>query len=310
MGSEASVQASKWALLLTPSVASGFRRRRVRVKQPLLRRRSDSRPIASSPRRFPTGNASTPGMPGPAPLLSPGAYDAEELLRHRARSASSGSQAEAAEEWTRTGGTFARVSTVRAREAAAAAASAAAAAAETRKEGGGQSASFSAGESSNPVSPPDSPRSLFARTKGIGVEGALGYFDTDAEDSGAESGSNSPVVMRSTGRRGLKSDKLGFTPMEGTAATKQQAAVAADLEDQNVLNVSLSGTAAEGSSRGSGATSPYSFVGGSNERSPTFGADSNSSWIGVEAAPALDKDAFMAAAADLEPFHSASSSAQ
>lgn len=238
------------------------------------------------------------------------------------------SQAEAAEEWTRTGGNFARVSTVRAREAAAVAAAAAAA-----KQAGTGPAGFERGpegqsgpitpadDRSSTVSPPDSPRSLFARAKGVGVEGALGYFDTDAEDSGAESGSNSPVITRGTGRRGLKSDKFTFTPMaeRTTHSTfkdhQQQAAsptaLSSNIDNPNMLNVSLTGATAgaEESSRGSGATSPYSFIGGSSERSPTFGADSNSSWVGVEATSSMETDPLTAAAADLEPFQVANKDA-
>ncbi|KAL9935481.1 hypothetical protein V8E36_005829 [Tilletia maclaganii] len=200
-----------------------------------------------------------PGEAGGAPLLTPGAYDAAVLLRHRARSrsASGTESADAEAEWARTGGSFARVSAVREaasrakREAealgippltlpsvaagakegggaafmppsgacsptdligstsrggsgggdyieAGAAAAAAAAAARAGARGGAGSVANSPGAShANLLSPPASPRTRFfqLRIPGvIGQEGALGMHDlTDFEDSGAESGTSSPV---------------------------------------------------------------------------------------------------------------------
>ncbi|UZJ56197.1 hypothetical protein CBS101457_005517 [Exobasidium rhododendri] len=140
-----------------------------------------------------------------APVLTPGAYDADALLLHRQRSASAAS-ADAIQEWARTGGTFARVSNVRARAAA-----------------------HASGEADlglnvpDLVSAPDSPKAGFGRASGVGVEGALGYFDTDAEDSGAESGLNSPEVGRKALRKGLGGGALGFTPVSSEGAATRGA---------------------------------------------------------------------------------------
>lgn len=139
-----------------------------------------------------------------APVLTPGAYDADALLRHRERSASAAS-AEAIEEWKRTGGNFARVSTIQARKT-----------------------TLSTNTPTSPnsltvpdaISPPDSPRDEFNRVQGVGVEGALGYIDTDAEDSGMESERNSPELGRKSfgsTRRGLSGSALEFTPVSSEA---------------------------------------------------------------------------------------------
>lgn len=113
----------------------------------------------------------------PAPLLSPGAYDAETLLRHRARSASSAS-VEAIMEWQRTGGSFARVSEVR----------------------------IAASEAVTSDEEPKLPK--LARAN-IGVDGPLGLSESEAEDSGTDSREGSPPIMR----KGLKSSQLHFTPV-------------------------------------------------------------------------------------------------
>lgn len=130
------------------------------------------------------------GYFSPAPLLAPGAYDADALLRHRARSTSSASF-EALEEWQRTGGSFARVSEVR-------------------------MAASSASGASSPEG--DGARSPSARAS-VGVDGPLGLSESDAEDSGAESGSQSPEIGWRQ-RQGLKHSMLNFTPME--TGKKQQ----------------------------------------------------------------------------------------
>ncbi|KAE8234424.1 hypothetical protein CF326_g530 [Tilletia indica] len=154
-----------------------------------------------------------PGEAGGAPLLTPGAYDAAMLLRHRARSRStSGTEsADAEAEWARTGGSFARVSAVR--EAAKRAQD------EAQSQGippltllpmtptseqppaissSTAQPAISPGPShASLVSPPASPRTRFFRLRlpgVIGQEGALGMGDlTDFDDSGPESGTSSPV---------------------------------------------------------------------------------------------------------------------
>lgn len=157
-----------------------------------------------------------------APLLTPGAYDADALLQHRQRSASAAS-AEAVQEWARTGGTFARVSSVRAsREAELAAA---------QNSVGTESALHA----SDLVSPPESPRNVFGRASGIGVEGALGYFDTDAEDSGAESGRNSPEVGRKSNRKGFGGGALGFTPVSTTQGSTMNKSLGLSVGSSNIL---------------------------------------------------------------------------
>ncbi|CAD6885965.1 unnamed protein product [Tilletia controversa] len=158
-----------------------------------------------------------PGEAGGAPLLTPGAYDAEMLLRHRARSRStSGTEsADAEAEWARTGGSFARVSAVR--EAAKRARDEAVSQGVTPLSLGpitptsemppslpssGTTAAGGTATSPGPthaslVSPPASPRTRFFRLRlpgVIGQEGPLGMADlTDFEDSGPESGASSPV---------------------------------------------------------------------------------------------------------------------
>lgn len=137
-----------------------------------------------------SNNANAQGLRSQgAPLLTPGAYDAQALLRHRARSASSAS-AEAIDEWQRTGGSFARVSHVR------------------------QAAS----EATTPEAElsEDGARSPSIRQASVGFEGPLGLSESEAEDSGTESGQSSPVLSMSSGgrRQGLKSSKLHFTPLD------------------------------------------------------------------------------------------------
>lgn len=181
----------------------GFRRRRVRVKQQIQETRRNKSTQTSLPPPLTASNLAisnerqpeSPSLQIRAPLLTPGAYDAETLLRHRARSIS-GESVEAEEEWIRTGGRFARVSTVRASQEAAAAA---------------------IGTPEIPIEERSSvsinPLPRFNFLTDVGVEGALGYSDTDADDSGAESGRNSPEIQRKPWRRGLTSSSLGFTPV-------------------------------------------------------------------------------------------------
>lgn len=197
-----------------------------------------------------------------APVLTPGTYDADTLLRHRARSASA-SSAEAIQEWTRTGGTFARVSNVRASKEAASNASP-------------SSSTLTAHEMQ---SPPDSPRNAFGRAGGVGVEGALGYFDTDAEDSGVESGRSSPEVGRKGPRRGLGGGAFGFTPVSSEAAPPKRSLG---------LEVPLPAT--------SDTAEPY-------DRSPRSNDSVTSSWIRLDESSNEDGEAAVhaAMAADLEP---------
>lgn len=168
----------------------GLRRRKLRVKT------SNSDPSQKPSSRY-HGNlrlspaqmrkSQATGYFNPAPLLTPGAYDADALLRHRARSTSSASF-EALEEWQRTGGSFARVSEVR------------------------MAASSASGASSPDEGGPRRSPSPKARAS-IGVDGPLGLAESDAEDSGAESGPGSPDVSWRQ-RQGLKHSMLNFTPVE------------------------------------------------------------------------------------------------
>jgi hypothetical protein len=169
-------------------------------------RRSDEAPM-KVPMPGTNNTAPAPGASptsGRAPVLTPGAYDADTLLRHRARSASAAS-ADAEEEWLRTGGQFARVSAVRA---------AALASGASTPDGSG---------ARSPLDSPGAARASLARASGVGVEGALGYFDTDAEESGTESGRASPVASfgRAGGPRAKRAGSgfgaLGFTPVSQTA---------------------------------------------------------------------------------------------
>lgn len=177
----------------------GFRRRRVRVKEIRektgdLADKSQLPPPLTASNLAASHGAESPSLQVRAPLLTPGAYDADTLLRHRARSIS-GESAEAEEEWIRTGGRFARVSTVRASQEAAAAAK-----------------DITTPTNLSPL-PKFNYRHELARASDVGVDGALGYSDTDADDSGAESGRNSPEIQRKPWRRGLTSSSLGFTPV-------------------------------------------------------------------------------------------------
>ncbi|CAO1632187.1 unnamed protein product [Parajaminaea phylloscopi] len=158
----------------------GLRRRKVRVKR--TTDRQEHRGLRLSPAQM-----QNRGAPAPAPLLSPGAYDAEALLRHRARSASAASL-EAILEWQRTGGSFARVSEVR----------------QAAGSGGGVG-----GGGGGAVTPDEEPKSPVLARANVGVDGPLGLSESEAEDSGTESREGSPPVMR----KGLKSSRLTLTPM-------------------------------------------------------------------------------------------------
>ncbi|KDN41532.1 hypothetical protein K437DRAFT_173061 [Tilletiaria anomala UBC 951] len=200
----------------------GLRKRRVRVKVG----RSLSR---SSSQRLRLGVNNTAFASSPAPLLSPGTYDAETLLRHRARTASD-ARLEADELWARTGGSFARVQ---------AAASNTPGIEGTEKEHAAASGA-SSGVDSGMISQLDTsllPKGLsngmgsdgeeeyeeeiddsrdsFGMVSGIGVEGPLGFSDTDAESDAGESPTHSRRSSRdASSRRGQGAfGGLKFTPM-------------------------------------------------------------------------------------------------
>ena len=235
---------------------SGFNRQRVRVKTKVRSQRLQ--PPPGIKRKEST-----------LPVLTPGAYDADTLLRHRERSASAAS-AEALEEWARTGGQFARVSSVLAKKSAAASTAGA--------------AGPTSGTTLNVpdlLSPPDSPRSTFGRMEGVGVEGALGYFDTDAEDSGVESGQNSPEIGRRGSRKGLSGSALGFTPVSPEMHPSAKKALGLHVP-----------------------TVTTSYSADSDDRSPKSTDSATSSWIRLEESSAPDEEGAAiaeAAAADLEP---------
>jgi ribosomal protein L14E/L6E/L27E len=237
-------------------ILAGFNRRRVRVKAKVPSQKNSKKPGRAK-------TAATTSGYSAAPVLTPGAYDADTLLRHRERSASAAS-AEAIQEWTRTGGHFARVSTVQA-----------------SKKAGRASSALSPGTASDVLSPPESPRDSYGRVQGVGVEGALlGYFDTDAEDSGLESGQSSPEIGRrgsSGSRRGLSGSALGFTPVSNDASKGLR------LEVPNSVSTAIPADA---------------------DRSPKSNDSVTSSWIRLEESSNegnSEAAARAAAAADLEP---------
>ena len=190
-----------------------------------------------------------------APLLSPGTYDADTLLKHRARSAS-GASLQADELWRRTGGSFARVKSTGGAE-----------------QQGTSSAAGPQGDISSDSYPPraedeqlevlrteeddesdEDPQDHFARLHNVGVDGPLGFTDTDAESDAGDSPTHSRRSSQDQGsRRGTKFGKLQFTPMnedpphlggggdydpthadwlanEDSSHLQPQAAMAADLE--------------------------------------------------------------------------------
>lgn len=151
-----------------------------------------------------------------APVLLPGSYDADALLRHRARSIG-GESVEAEQEWSRTGGHFARVGHVRASKEAALSPSSTPSSPSAAPDSASHRAASPSPTIPSVLTPPESPRHAFRRVGNIGVDGALGYFDTDVDDSGIESGRNSPEMRRSPAgsvRGGLAgTTSLGFTPV-------------------------------------------------------------------------------------------------
>ncbi|SNX85265.1 uncharacterized protein MEPE_03974 [Melanopsichium pennsylvanicum] len=199
----------------------GLHRRRVRiqrqtkqdVKLPIGRSGSRRKPrVYHNDRHRPTDRSNIPSIVK-APLLSPGTYDAEILLRQRARSLSSASAQEEAA-WVASGGQNARLSSL-------------------TNDGGGDLSLTSPDTDGGSQSDADaSSRDYFGRAPRVGVDGALGLTDTDLDESGNESGRDSPVhrfsQLKSAGaaggasrRRGL-SGGLNFTPVSPDKFTSAQ----------------------------------------------------------------------------------------
>ncbi|PWY99686.1 hypothetical protein BCV70DRAFT_111446 [Testicularia cyperi] len=278
----------------------GLHRRRVRISRqsqkagvpvPVSRSSSARRKprIYQNDRHRPTDRSNIPSIVK-APLLSPGTYDAETLLRQRARSLSSASAEEEAA-WIASAGQQARLSTLNRNEADL-----------TSPDGDLQS-----------LPDLDSPRDYFGRAPRVGVDGPLGLPDTDIDESGTESGRDSPIrQFSSSGRR----RGLNFTPVstdkpsqsiaaatmtESAEAGSNQAEPSASAYNPSVVSVSSSGSPSS-SNNGDRHSSKLSANSGNDD-----GTSSNmsSSWIGVDgeditvAAPAVNP-VNAAAAAGLE----------
>ncbi|CAO1624568.1 unnamed protein product [Sympodiomycopsis kandeliae] len=226
----------------------GLRRRKVRVKTQTSSSSTKSKALYNQGRmQLSPAQLRRQTTLQHAPLLTPGAYDAETLLRHRARSISSASS-QALEEWSRTNGSFARVAEVRAASAS-----------------NSQAPSPPSG-ASDASTPPDQSDRLASfdeeeEVDYIGSIGALGLSESEAEgDSGIESGPSSPTVGFSSlsGRQGLKGSQFNFTPIQSRTTTivsksppeqeripllginPDQLAAAADLEQDTILSTSTS----------------------------------------------------------------------
>ncbi|KAN0065917.1 hypothetical protein ACQY0O_001050 [Thecaphora frezii] len=204
----------------------GLHRQRVRLKRtqaadtpPRFVKRTPR--VYQSDRGRPTDNSNMPSIVK-APLLSPGTYDAETLLRHRARSLSAASEGFDDRAYISSGGYFARVGVKHV-------------APHLHDDDGISSVGLlsppaSASEGEDAATQPNS-----VRVPGIGVEGALGFQDTDAE-SGTESGRNSPVQRFATlqgrpssagggeKRRGGWRSSLKFTPVKDQPVPKGEVA--------------------------------------------------------------------------------------
>ncbi len=195
---------------------AGLRRRRVRVKT----RPSRGGGAAGSGRSMSRAAA----IPTSAPLLSPGTYDAETLLRHRARAPSfggassssgagggtgGGSTQEEMDAWIRSGAEYARVVKTPGSSGAAGPAgtgkasgegildNAAEAQAELKKVAKNRrhrAASSTEEEDDDDEEEEEDPRDNFARVQGVGVEGPLG-FDTE-DDAESDWGEGSPTNSR------------------------------------------------------------------------------------------------------------------
>lgn len=285
----------------------GLHRRRVRiqrqskaagVKVPVARSNSRRKPrVYQNDRHRPTDRSNIPSIVK-APLLSPGTYDAETLLRQRARSLSIASAEEEAA-WVASGGQQARLSVV-------------------TKDAVGDLSLASPTDSDGGDAREDEERAdYFGRAPGVGVDGALGLADTDGE-SGTESGRDSPLLARSNRRRGL-SGGLNFTPVSpgkagpsgvqndehlaSVAGTDGAAMLTHHSDEYSASVVSLSSDSPTSSSNGG---ERFLAQPGSKQGSKSDAESSNmsSSWIGVEAEatqddvhPPITVDAGQAAAA-------------
>ncbi|KAJ1033863.1 hypothetical protein NDA16_000071 [Ustilago loliicola] len=283
----------------------GLHRRRVRiqrqskagVKVPVGRSSSRRKPrVYHNDRHRPTDRSNIPSIVK-APLLSPGTYDAETLLRQRARSLSIASAEEEAA-WVASGGQQARLSIVY-----------------STKDSDGderrESYSLASPDSDGGGSlgnESDAQRDYFGRAPRVGVDGAMGLADTDVDESGTESGRESPVQQRfgSNRRRGL-SGGLNFTPVTPdrrtpTSPTSQVPDSDAvepkqDINSYSASVVSLSSDSPSSSQNGDRlAPGKHSKSVSSNDDAAS--SNMSSSWIGVDAA---DPDTGIAPAATVDP---------
>ncbi|SPC62800.1 uncharacterized protein UHOD_05684 [Ustilago sp. UG-2017b] len=295
----------------------GLHRRRVRiqrqskagVKVPVGRSSSRRKPrIYQNDRHRPTDRSNIPSIVK-APLLSPGTYDAETLLRQRARSLSIASAEEEAA-WIASGGQQARLSIASINKDSDG---------DHRREPYSLTSPDSDGggslETDGHVAQPD----YFGRAPRVGVDGALGMTDTDIDESGTESGRESPVQQRlgNNPRRGL-SGGLNFTPVSADRATptspKSQAPDKDAVEPkQNTDSYNASVVSLSSDSPSSCSQNGERLASGSNDGKHSKSVSSNedaassnmsSSWIGIEPmdphtgiAPAAPVDAAVAAAA-------------
>lgn len=249
------------------------------------RRRNPPR-VYHNDRNRPTDRSNIPSIVK-APLLSPGTYDAETLLRQRARSLSIGSAEEEEAAWVASGGQQARLSTL-----------------------------------SKHVASPDS--DYFGRAPRVGVEGALGLADTDVDESGTESGRESPVQRFAKGarRRGL-SGGLNFTPVSpdrpyppaSPAGHQQQhsaSSATAPASVDNEASYSASVVSLSSGSSSSSSTNGDRFLavdnkppGKSSDADASSLSNMSSSWIGVDAEAEAVLDGVPAAAPAVDPVHAA-----
>ncbi|CBQ68332.1 conserved hypothetical protein [Sporisorium reilianum SRZ2] len=272
----------------------GLHRRRVRiqrqtkagVKVPVGRsssRRRDPR-VYQNDRNRPTDRSNIPSIVK-APLLSPGTYDAETLLRQRARSLSIGSAEEEAA-WVASGGQQARLSTL-------------------TKHVADASPTSPGSDNEDADADADAQGDYFGRAPRVGVDGALGLADTDVDESGTESGLDSPVQrfsqLKGSRSKGL-SGGLNFTPVSPDRP-HPPAMPSADDASYSASVVSLSSDSPTSSTNGDPPPAQ-------NAAANSSSSNMSSSWIGIEAdvgqdgvaAPPLAVDpAQAAAAAGLEP---------
>ncbi len=267
----------------------GLHRRRVRIQRQTnaSAARSGSRRklrVYQNDRHRPTDRSNIPSIVQ-APLLSPGTYDAETLLRQRARSLSVASAEEHAK-WVASGGQEARLSAIAKEGVDATHAS-------TDSDGGSLGGD---GEVAG---------DYFGRAPRVGVEGALGLNDTDVDESGTESGRDSPVhSFKASGRR----RGLNFTPVSpdrpeplpATSAHTPDVAAAADVQGDPSLPHHTDSYSA--SVRSLSSDSPTSSSNGAQPHSgDASSSNMSSSWIGVEA----DADASTVSPVTVDPIQAA-----